>query len=431
MASPRTGIPTTPFPNKTAALDASTKELLFKIDDLITPFEELARDAQQCYEERLESDARNMVRNKRRKEERGITESQLEYVRKQAAHLKQQREAVVSQIPADLLTNALGHLDAAEAELDAVLLGIEEQKLLGVLVMTELTDAEIAGTKVDLQSIRDPKARAGLKVALTKFRASLAEFKDAFSHHSAGRLAAVKRELVDLQARRPRQGRSPPSTEVSEDDDDDEDDEVDDIAGSSDNASTLVQDSVISEPTLNSPAITEKPSEVAALDDKTDYEDANTGMFRFDRNCPPTLSRLATWLGLDSDVDVALLLNTWPIQHAFTANRTTGDGQSCVENPERLKMILPLFTYPRETLLLWRSHENGKADKQKDSRLDIPAALFANHVVRFLERSSEVVAWERVSGDVASLGDYELARCRWAVVLQMFWFMEKAFVKVS
>ncbi|KAI8955822.1 hypothetical protein F4801DRAFT_574022 [Xylaria longipes] len=424
MASPRNDTPDTPSLDNPTVIDASTKELLYDLDDLTVPFEELAHAAQQCYDERFESDVRNMARDDNRRKERAGIESQLECVREQAAHLKQRRAAIISRIPPHLLTHARSSADLAEAELDAVLLEIEEQKLDGVFIMNENTYDEIRGTEVDVKSIRDPNTRTELKAALDKFQDALLEFRTAFNDHSAGRRECIGHELRDLEARRLVHGKSsvlPQSPELPGD-------EVDDRNCCSADTATVAS-SFISDLSLGSPAIPIKePSEV-----KFDMSsaDANEGMFRFDRDNPPSLLRLANWLGLDGGVDVALLLNQWPIQNAFQTYRAGPVQQSCADNPERLKLVLALFTYPRETLKLWQAHVDQKGEEQKESRLDIPAALFANHVVRFLERSSDVVPWNRVSGDIANLGDFEVARCRWAVVLQMFWFMQRAFGNVN
>ncbi|KAJ2986336.1 hypothetical protein NUW58_g5080 [Xylaria curta] len=87
-------------------------------------------------------------------------------------------------------------------------------------------------------------------------------------------------------------------------------------------------------------------------------------------------------------------------------------------------MVMPLFTFSNETLQKWRAHLGEKKDKDN---VDVAAALFAYHVVRFLERSCEEVAWEPVISNMATFHDYDLARRHWAIVLQMYWFMEKAF----
>ncbi|KAI0438696.1 hypothetical protein F4803DRAFT_554755 [Xylaria telfairii] len=405
--SPHNNTPETPSLHDAAALDASTKELLYELSALSVPFDTLTNSAIECYDERLKSDAQNIVRNNARKQERADTESQLEYILERASHLKQRQEAIISRIPSHLLTHANTSANLATVELDGVLLEIEDQRLTGIVLTNEHIHDELAGTEDDIESIQDPNTRADLKAALDMFRAAFWAFKATVDHHDAARYEMIKRKQMDLDPLRSGQGTSPASAQ----------DEVDDSPSSS---GVAVASSSISELNLGSP--------VLPIEQKDLMDIANGGMFCFDRGSPPSLQHLANWLGLDNDVEVALLLNTWPIQHAFEAHRAA-PGESCVENPERLKMILPLFTYPRDTLRTWQAHIAQEKYKRPDSRLDIHAALFANHVVRYLERSSDVVAWEPVSGNIANLGDYELSRCRWAVVLQMFWFMEKAFGK--
>ncbi|KAI1753188.1 hypothetical protein F4782DRAFT_546106 [Xylaria castorea] len=413
--------------NNPAVLDSSTKELLYELDDLTVPFEELAQAARQCYNERLKSDVRTTARNETRRKERAGTESQLGYIQEQAAHLKQRREAIISRIPPHQLTHARSSADLTEVELDAALLEIEEQKLEGPLIMIKHAYNEIIDTQVDIKSVRDLNTRSELKAALDKFLGALSEFGTAFSHHGAARREVINQELMNLEAHCSGYGRSPISPQSPGLLDDDE---VDDSSSSSADATTIAS-SFMSDLNFGSLTIPVR-EELGSVRRSMESEDANDGMFRFERNHPPTLSRLANWLGLDDAVSVALLLNTQPIQHAFQAYRAAPT-QSCAENPQRLKLILPLFTFPRETLQLWQVHVSQKVEKreEEEDRLDVSAALFANQVVRFLERSCEEVVWERVSGDMANFGDYELTRSRWAIVLQMFWFMEKAFANVN
>ncbi|TRX89374.1 hypothetical protein FHL15_009672 [Xylaria flabelliformis] len=391
----------------TTVLDAATKELLYKIDDLIVPFEELAQAAQQCLDGRFEIHRRNEDRENERIE----IESELKNIKEQAAHLKQRRQSIISRIPPHLLTHARSSADLAEADLDAILLGIEEVKLMNIPIMIQQLYEEITDIDIDMGSFQDPNVRTKIRAALRKFRDALSDFQLGFNHL---RREAVDEGLKDLSTRRSEYGMSPVLSEPSEL----LDNEVDDDSLSS--SAVMVACSSISSLNLGSPLI---PANEGLDENRLSLSSSEDAMFRFERNHPPTLLCLAEWLGLDDPVSVALLLNNWPIQHAFQAYRAT-TGESCAENPKRLKLVLPLFTYSRETLQLWQAHAN---EQREENCLDISAALFANHVVRFLERSSEVVAWERVTGDITSLEDYETARYRWAVVLQIFWFMQKAF----
>ncbi|KAI0547394.1 hypothetical protein F4679DRAFT_597627 [Xylaria curta] len=387
-------------PNNNAVLDASTKELLYKLDDLIAPFEKLTQAAQQCFDGRFEIHRCS----ENRENERIEIESELKNIKEQAAYLKQQRQSIISQIPPHLLTHARSSADVAEAELDALLLDIEQVKLMDVPITIQHLYDEIKDIDIDTGSFQDPNARTKLRAAMGKFRDALSDFQLGFDHLSAGKRESVNKGLKNLSTRHSEYGMSPVLPKPS----DLLDDEVDDSLVSS-----------ISSLDLGSPAI---PVNEELGEHRLSLRSED--MFRFDSNHPPTLLQLAEWLGLNDPVSVALLLNSWPVSHAFQAYRAT-TGESCAENPKRLKLVLPLFTFSRETLQLWQSHQ--KREEREESRLDIPAALFANHVVRFLERSSELVAWERVTGNITNLEDYETARYRWAVVLQIYWFMQKAF----
>ncbi|KAI1745635.1 hypothetical protein F4680DRAFT_465537 [Xylaria scruposa] len=386
-------------PNNITVLDASTKELLYKLDDLTAPFEELTQAAQECFDGRFEIH----IRNETRENERTEIECELRDIKEQATHLKQRRQSIISRIPSHLLTHARSSADVAEAELDAKLLDIEQVKLMNIPIMIQHLYDEIKDIDIVMESVHVPNARTKLREALGKFRDALSDFQLGFDHLRAARPEAVNEGLEDLSSRPSEYGMSPvlkPSDLVH--------DEADD---------SLVNS--ISSLDLGSPAI---PVNEGLGEHKLGLRSED--MFRFDRDHPPTLLQLAEWLGLDDPVSVALLLNNWPVSHAFQAYRAT-TGESCAENPKRLKLVLPLFYYSRETLQLWQTHQ--EREQREEDRLDISAALFANHVVRFLERSSELVAWERVTGDMTSLEDYEAARYRWAVVLQMYWFMQKAF----
>ncbi|KAI0194870.1 hypothetical protein EV127DRAFT_509130 [Xylaria flabelliformis] len=385
-------------PNNTTVLDAATKELLYKLDDLVVPFEELTQAAQECLDGQFEIHRLNENRG----DERTEIEFELKNIKERAAHLKQRRQSIISRIPPHLLTHAHSSADLAEAELDVILQDIEEVKLLDVPIMIQQLYEEITDIDIDGGSFQDPNVRTKLRAALRKFRDALSDFQLGFNRLRRG---AVDEGLKEY-------GTSLVSTNSSEL----LDNEVDDSLSSS--AATIVSSS-ISSLNLGSPLV---PVNEGLL--SLSSEDA---MFRFEPNHPPTLLCLADWLGLDDPVSVALLLNNWPIQHAFQAYRAT-TGESCAENPKRLKLVLPLFTFSRETLQLWQAHVN---EQPEENRLDVSAALFANHVVRFLERSSEVAAWERVTGNITSLEDYETARYRWAVALQIFWFMQKAFGSVE
>lgn len=99
---------------------------------------------------------------------------------------------------------------------------------------------------------------------------------------------------------------------------------------------------------------------------------------------------------------------------------------------------MPLFTFPRDSLLLFRarferrggSSGGAEAKAEEMDGVAFGAALFANHAVRYIERSAVDVPWGPLADHMDSLVDFETARWRWAVVLQMYWFLEKAFVRV-
>ncbi|KAI1132640.1 hypothetical protein F5Y10DRAFT_292997 [Nemania abortiva] len=166
--------------------------------------------------------------------------------------------------------------------------------------------------------------------------------------------------------------------------------------------------------------LSEKPSKVNLLPSDKEIVDR---VFRFDDSEPPTLADLAVWLGLESEIDVAILLGSFAIQQSFTTYRSL-PGLSRAKDPKRLKGAVPLFTFSRETLLVWRS-----SFKEGKDGIDFLAALFANQVVRFLERYPAFATWRPIS-EIRTLEAFEAGKFRFAVALQILWFMEKAFVQV-
>ncbi|KAI0102444.1 hypothetical protein GGR51DRAFT_527417 [Nemania sp. FL0031] len=109
-------------------------------------------------------------------------------------------------------------------------------------------------------------------------------------------------------------------------------------------------------------------------------------------------------------------------QNAFATYRCR-PGQSRISNPERLKFVVPLFTYSRETLLAWRSRYKDEVG----GNMDISAALFAKQVVRFLEGSVDFEAWAPIPDHFNSMEAFEVAKWRFKVALLILWFLEKAF----
>jgi len=76
----------------------------------------------------------------------------------------------------------------------------------------------------------------------------------------------------------------------------------------------------------------------------------------------------------------------------------------------------------------WREGEEASKNKDGDEEgLDYDAAIFARRAVMYLEGSACYdVSWKKPSE--TTLGSYEVARYRFAVALQMLWFLENAFL---
>ncbi|KAI1175146.1 hypothetical protein F4777DRAFT_551498 [Nemania sp. FL0916] len=150
-------------------------------------------------------------------------------------------------------------------------------------------------------------------------------------------------------------------------------------------------------------------------------------VFQFNVDAPPSLLQLAKWLGLKDAPSAAMVMNSSPIQKTFAEYRSP---QVC-KFPQRLSNTVPLMTYERADFLNWKETANPLRT-QGNWGFDLNAALFAHKVVRFLESDNcEDVKWEPIAGQTDSFEKYEIFKRRWALVLQMFWFLEKTFVGIN
>ncbi|KAF2965218.1 hypothetical protein GQX73_g8348 [Xylaria multiplex] len=403
----------TPSLENAAGLDAPNEDIE-ELETLVNLLAELTETAGKCYRDRLEYDM-GSINFKRRDEERerkmNKSEDQLDTVREQAADLKDRRDSLRSQLSPHSSTYLNSTVEPWIKELDKALLNIEQQKLIGILSIIDLTDIEFTRAQFNLNSVQDSRVRAEIGAALDKVHKALWDLRDVYDEVGNERHRAINRDLIQMGIWDPQEDDfSLGSVESGEMSDSSM------AVEASDNTS-----SSISDPSLN-PSLLPQMSEL-------ELTAANQYMhdhpFQFDSNNPPSLLRLASWLGLKSATEAALLLQEGPIQNAFATYRARAEkGQN--ENLGRLKLCLPLFTFSRETLCKWQSHMD-----QSDNCADCGVALFANQVVHFLEGSCDFVDWVPVSsnmdGLILSMEDYEIARYRWATVLQIFWFLEKSF----
>ncbi|KAI0407988.1 hypothetical protein F4802DRAFT_496578 [Xylaria palmicola] len=401
MASTHTNIPND--------LEVCTPQIeqyiICELEGMAPLLKKLAKDARKCYEDRLEYDmetvASALFREPRAKQRNAI-ENRVRVIQEQAADLRQHRAAL----------GLMYEITSATEDLELALLHVEQQRLAGVIGMADhVIEVEIPGAEMDIAGIQDEDTCTELAAALDGLKTAAWAFRDVVEARGDDRARAIDAALLRIT---PVGGPLPTYSSTFES-------EI-----NTDSLGSIADESSSSASTLSGtgspvPSITTSLSELS-VDTTGKNEDADS-MFHFERADPPSLSRLASWLGLDNDIDVALLLNTQPIQSSFAAYRGYA-AQSCAREPERLKLVLPLFTFSRETLQQWQTVGDGA---KPAARLDTAAALFANQVVRFLERSCTEVPWERTSDGVLSLENYEVARRRWAVVLQIFWFMQKAF----
>ncbi len=416
MSSPRDNtdpMSLTIFPETPAALDASTIDIMDELESLSTPLTELTQAAQQCYNDRLEYDSqceKFNVRDYTREQKRAAAEDRLEMIRDEAATIKQRHEAILSQVPPHLLTQSRSVLGRVLCDLDTALLQTEQQKLASTLATIDLAKNEFALAQIDLEGIQDAAARAEAGAALNTLEDALWHFRGIFEQYGGARIRAIDRELLGLHNPRRWEQSVDPS-------------QSSDSPAEEDLAASSAMGSPIPALDLGSPLspVERGLSELSLNTQEGFFHDLPMKFLPFSS---PTLLRISLWLGLEGPVEAAILLNARPIQNAFAASRTVEGTTSCAEDPERLKLVLPLFTYSLETLLTWRRSKLSLTESP-ETGLDFPAAVFASRVVRYLEGSCDMVEWQPIAG-TNNLEAFGEARRRWAIALQIFWFLEKA-----
>ncbi|KAI0805004.1 hypothetical protein GGR55DRAFT_310569 [Xylaria sp. FL0064] len=143
--------------------------------------------------------------------------------------------------------------------------------------------------------------------------------------------------------------------------------------------------------------------------DKSFYEKLP---FEFSPTTVPGLERLALWLGLNEAFEAVKVLCAPAIMKSFEEHRAA-PGQSVAEDPERLKLVLPLYNYPRDALM-----------QQRESNIDVSAALFADEVARYLDKKGWIdgVDLRPICKNLDE--NFNHTKYRWAVALQIYWFME-------
>ncbi|KAI0539391.1 hypothetical protein GGR58DRAFT_524674 [Xylaria digitata] len=388
-------------------------DVIEELEALVTPLAELSRAAQQCYNDRLEYDM-GSINFKRRDEERerkkNESEDRLDKIREQAAGLKQHRDNLKLQLPPHSASTYLNStVDPWIKDLDKALLNIEQQKLVSILSIIDLTDIEFTRAQFDLNSVQDNQIRGEIGAALDRVHEALWNLREVYDQFGSERYRSIDYDLADMNLWDPKYddfslGSLELGTSMDETND-------------SDNTSSSISELSLG-PSLQTP--------MSELNLTAASQYIHELPFQFDSNNPPSLLRLANWLGLSNATEAAFLLREMPIQNAFAEYRAHVKDPQNNKDPERLKLCLSLFTFSQETLSKWESHMN-----QLDCCADFGAALFANKVVRFLEGSCSTVDWVPVSshadGRILSLENYETARHRWGIALQIFWFLEKSF----
>ncbi|KAI1185871.1 hypothetical protein F5B17DRAFT_445357 [Nemania serpens] len=478
-SSPQPSYPNGPTPPHTPPTDP-----IWQLEELDAFLADLAQAAAQCYAERLDYDMQSVIFRPRDAEEenyRANVDAKLTAIRDRAEVFETKRFVLRSELAPYLnsqvstpnsrspshshspsyphshsYSHSYSHSHSNPNpnpdpldDLETVFLQIEQQRLAGVIGTINHVDEQFARTRADIEEMQDPAVRDAFDGALERLQLALWDFRRVFDDFGRERGRVIDNELMRI-ASGPSWSRScspfsaslsPSSSSLPED--------TDSGLGRSSSSSEMELNmsmgmdmdtalSVSLDPLAISPSgAAEQVCETMPPRSAGEEEYMTERLFRFDRNDPPTLLRLANWLGLDDAVHAAILLNSGPIQNAFaTYSASRREGGSIAKNPEKLKLVLALDVLSRETLLAWCDGAGSGREKRNETTetwrgVDFDAALFANLVVRYLENGCDEVEWEPLAERVAGFKDYDDAKRRWAVVLQMLWFLEKAFAPVE
>ncbi|KAI1195279.1 hypothetical protein F5X97DRAFT_345805 [Nemania serpens] len=441
-----------PLPDTLTPPDTPPTNPIWELAELDEILANLAQEAAECYQARLEYDTRSALfrpRDAEREHGRAHVDARLAGIRGRAEIFKRKRAAARSRIAARRLPTLAPAPAGADRDrdpvddLDAVFFQIEQQRLAGVIGTVDYADEQFVRARMDADGVQDPAVRDVFEGAMDKLQDAIMDFRRACDDCVQERFRVIDNELMRINSRpgpRQQQSSSPSSlsslfSSSSSPSPSDDDDADSGLGTGSNNSSELDTDASLSDslaPLTLDPAVAQRVCEMTARAAGA-REYMTELVFRFERGDPPTLLRLANWLGLGDAVHAAFLLNSGPVQSAF-ANYSAGSrpSGSIAADPGRLRVVLALDVFSRDTLLAWRAgagsgREERDRKTEKWSGVDFDAALFANVVVRFLENGCDEVEWEPLAGQVARVGDYDVAKRRWAIVLQMLWFLEKAF----
>lgn len=279
---------------------------------------------------------------------------------------------------------------------------LERQRIVSLISAIDNANSELTRAKGDVESIQDEEVRDEMKGALAIADQALQNFSNAFEFYYDDQIGKV--------------------IDYSDADDDDmldcfeqhKESRASDLASSSGGSG-------------ESPALVSQLSMLSIIPPVSTGEGDSevNDPTHFDRENSPGLAGLADWLDLGDAISVAHVLNSKPVQYAFNKYRAHPGQISCVRAPEALKLALTFFTFSRQSLANWHRSKLD-ASKRPSNGINFAAALFAHHVVRYLEGSCEEVQWKPVNHET-SFEAYDVAKRRFAVALQIFWFLEKTF----
>ncbi|KAI0428758.1 hypothetical protein F5Y09DRAFT_357430 [Xylaria sp. FL1042] len=129
---------------------------------------------------------------------------------------------------------------------------------------------------------------------------------------------------------------------------------------------------------------------------------------KFLLNSPPTFNRIAAWLELDGPVEAHQVVSETPILESFIKHYP--NRRTIATNPEALERVIPVFF----------AYSNDQMLTSQGTSFDRSATAFASEVVKYLEESSDAVAWKPLVNKHES---FDVVQYRWAVALQIYWLL--------
>ncbi|KAI0517271.1 hypothetical protein F5B22DRAFT_115518 [Xylaria bambusicola] len=395
---------------------------------------ELTLAAEKCYDLRRALDAPLQKFNRGQKKQRKmreVTEESLGSARSIGAEIKQRLTDTLSSTPL-LPTDDADMIEYAIRRFDSALENIEHQKVAGLLQIIDTAHLDFFRAHGDIESIQNEQARDQLKTALNVLDQALAGFRKSVERNCQGVILDLTKGYTHVPDERQAAPTPAPTTSAAST-------SLNVTQGTPASRERLrylkylkkraaeyeaAQSAQATPPTPITATLPDE-SQGSLVSPVSTVDSTVSNPTQFDRSNPPNLSLLSEWLGFGTDsIATALLLNSAEVQASFRQWRSAPGQPTIADQPEKLKLVMVFFTYSRESLVNWS--ESRLSSHRRADGITFAAAVFAKQVVQYFENSCEDIDWTPVSAR-HGLDSYDIARRRWAIALQIFWFLEKTY----